>query len=88
MYTATCPEDAFLESNLTISSIDMINCLVGRSEAVLQCLQLAMGNADFTPNRETVENAIWQVTGNLTEINKVAAQWHRSERVGVPVCAG
>lgn len=78
----TLPEEAFLENNPTISPVDMTNCILIRTEALINCLQVSLEDTQYLTN-ETITAVLWQVSGNLEQIKKVTDKWHEAD---VRVC--
>lgn len=39
-------EQAFLENNTSISHADMMNCLMTRTNAIINCLHVSLENSD------------------------------------------
>ncbi len=75
-FPASTPEDAFLENNPTISPIDMIECMIDRTTAVVRSLDKAMVCEHPGISKKDICSVLWQVEGNLVEIKKVANAWH------------
>lgn len=68
---ATTPESIFLENNPSINHYEMIENLCARTLAMVDCLHYAIENKDNALLPETIAGFLWQVTGNLEQIQKV-----------------
>ncbi len=72
------PEKAFLENDPTISPIDMISCTLTRTNAILECLHVSLEHTGCMTN-EMITAVLWQVSGNLKQIERIAHKWHKAE---------
>lgn len=76
----TLPEKTFLENNPTISPIDMINATIFRTEAIVDCLHVSLTDAPKgCMTNEMITAVLWQVSGNLELVNRIADAWHKSD---------
>ncbi|MFT5730509.1 MAG: 2,3-bisphosphoglycerate-independent phosphoglycerate mutase [Desulforhopalus sp.] len=78
MRSADTPEQAFLENNTEISHADMMNCLVTRTSVIINCLHVSLENTDTgTMTNNMITEVLWQVSGNLDQIDKLTNEWHK-----------
>lgn len=78
MRSVDTPEQAFLESNTNVSYIDMMNCLVTRTNAIINCLHVSLENTDTgCMTNDMITEVLWQVSGNLAQIDKLSNEWDK-----------
>ena len=62
--SADTTERAFLNNNTEISNANMMNCLVTRTNAIVDCLQVTLDNPEnVTMTNNTIIEVLWQVNG-------------------------
>lgn len=80
--TTFLPEDAFLETDVSLSVSGAIYCILSRTTSIMTCLARFVGNDEDIerPCDEALAELIGQVQGNLTELKTLARIWNEVDR--------
>ncbi|MFT5730508.1 MAG: hypothetical protein ACI8PB_004692 [Desulforhopalus sp.] len=62
-----------------IAPIDMLNCVFDRTRAVVECLSLSLESKNHVANKQTIIEALWQITDNISQAKTIADNWHTGE---------
>ncbi len=76
----SAPESVFLENDAVISPKDMHDCIIGRTQGVLDLILDYLECKDAEMSKDQLRCLLWQVEGNLRELRKVTDVWSEVER--------